>query len=58
MDLIPLSFDARPPPESTESSGKHIHDLYAFIKRKTVMGNENYKLDTDVHCYVNYTNLP
>ena len=35
--------------EPAENFAKHIHDLYAKIRRKISLSNEEYKLATDVH---------
>ena len=48
IDLVPL------PPhmhmfEPAENFTKHIHDLYAEIRRKISLSNEEYKMAADVH---------
>ena len=35
--------------EPAENFAKYIHDLYAEIRRKTSLSNEEYKMDVDVH---------
>ena len=48
MDLVPLPPHMRVS-EPVENFAKHIHDLYAEIRRKISLSNEEYKLAADIH---------
>ena len=48
-DLVPLPPHMRVS-KPAENFAKHIHDLYAKIRQKIYLSNEEYKLADDVHC--------